>query len=213
MKYPEIDRVVQLSLKRLGRDEEWIRYRGGSYETSELIGKYKVEYETQPNGDLQFILWNPDMPCITMYVFKNDWTATLNLVKYSPMCTIDGKMKRGQGTREMLEFAFELAKKKGAERVQLNDESTITCESGQKIKLGPFSFIRSGRTWYEKHFGFKPLPEYEEEYEYARVLRSQLPDLDQLKQAPCEYFTRKVTNELMRRLELSFESIVWEKDL
>lgn len=213
MKYPKIDQVVQMSLKRLGRDYEWIRYRGGSYETSQTIGKYKVEYETQANGDIQFIVWNPDMPCITMYIFKSDWTAALNLLEYSPRCTIDGKMKRGQGTREMLEFAFGLAKSLGAKRVQLQDQSTITCESGQEIKLGPFSFIRNGRTWYEKHFGFKPLPDYEEEYNHAKVLRSQLPDLENLKQMPCEYFTRKVTNELMSRMGLQFESIVWEIDL
>lgn len=121
-------------------------------------------------------------------------------------------MKRGEGTRDMLAVAFDIAKSRGAERIQLQDESTITCDSGETIKLGPFSFIRTGMTWYEKHFGFKPLPEFQEEYDVAKHLRKQLP-LDDLRAKPCSYFDRKTTGRILRELDLDFGDIVWEKSL
>lgn len=212
MKHPKMNIEMQRSLKRMGYDDAWGRYNGGSYETSETIGKYKVDFEKQKSGDLQFIIWNPDRPCLTIYIHKDLKTAILNDVEYSPKCSIDGIMIRGEGTREMLEFAFELAKKYGAERMELNDQSSIRCVNGEKVKLGAFYFIRYGMTWYEKHFGFKPTQEYREEYELAKVLRHELP-LDELKSKPCEYFDRKTTNALMRKLELDFGEIVWEKTL
>jgi hypothetical protein len=212
MRYPEIDRIVQRSLKQVGKDDAWIRYLGGSYETAETIGDYRVEFSDESVGDKQFIIWNHDTPCVTLYIHAADKTAVLNSLYYSPDCIIQGNMRRGDGTRAMLEFAFSLAKDLGAQRIQLTDQTTIDCES-TKVKLGPFSLIRNGKTWYEKHFGFKPLPEYAEEYKHAKLVRSQLPDLENLKQMPCEYFTRKVTNDLMSRVGLQFESIVWEKTL
>jgi hypothetical protein len=203
---------IHRELKRLGFDDAWIRYRGGSYETAETIGKYKVEFEVQASGDLQCIIWNPETPCITIYIHMESRTAVLSALKYSPKCTIDGTMKRGEGTREMLAAAFDIAKARGADRVQLHDESTITCESGETIKLGAFSFIRTGMTWYEKHFGFKPLPEFQEEYDVAKQLRKSLP-LTELRGKPCSYFDRKTTARILRELDLDFGEIVWEKSL
>ena len=213
MKYPDIDTIVQRSLKRLGYDDKWIGFTGGSYETASTVGKYKVEFDTQPNGDVQFILWNPNVPCVTIYIHMDTHIAVLNSLQYSPQCTIDGVMKRGQGTKEMLDFAFRLAKKLGASTIELEDESTILCETGEKIKLGPFYFLRYGITWYEKYFGFRPKSEYVDEYTVAKTLRKEQLDLNDLKAKPCSYFTRKVTDSLLRRVELNFGSIVWEKPL
>jgi hypothetical protein len=212
MKYPDIDRIVQRSLKRFDHDDKWVRYMGGSYETSKLIGKYKIDFDRQPNGDIQFIIWNPTTPCLVVYVHKDSRIAELNSLDYSPRCTVDGNMIRGEGTRDMIEFALAVAKKMGAKVIQLQDESTIKCESGEKIKLGPFYFIRHGVTWYEKYFGFKPTLEFKDEYKEAKKLRTRL-NLEDLKTRPCNYFTRKTTDTILRSLELSFHSIVWEKTL
>jgi hypothetical protein len=212
MKYGLIDLEIQRTLRRLGFDNAYARFRGGSYETSETIGKYRVEFETQESGDLQFIIWNPDFPCLAIYIHKDNGIATLSRLDYSPECTTNGNMLRGQGTREMLEFAFDLAKSQGAKSIQLNDQSVIVCGNGEKVKLGHFYFIRYGMTWYEKYFGFKPTSEYREEYELAKVLRHELP-LDELKSKSCEYFDRKTMNALMRKVELDFGDIVWEKTL
>lgn len=206
-KYPHIDTIVQQSFRRLGKDELWRRYIGGSYETSETIGRYKVDIDRQENGDIQFIVWNPDTPCVTVYVSGEE--AQLNFLEYSPRCTVDGKMKRGEGTREMIEFAFEFAKNLGAKTIQLTDQSTIQCETGETIKLGPYSFFKTGKTWYEKQFGFAPIEEYREEYEMAKELRKTLS----LGDIPCAQFNRKTMNTLLRKVELDFFGIVWEKKL
>lgn len=206
-KYPRIDVKVQQSFRQLGKDTLWRRYLGGSYETSETFGRYKVEIDNQDNGDIQFILWNPDIPCITVYVHQDE--AVLTFLEYSPRCTIDGMMKRGEGTREMLEFVFEFVKSLGAKTIQLCDQSTIQCETGETIKLGPYSFFKTGKTWYEKHFGFAPIKEHRAEYERAKEIRKSLT-LDEL---PCTKFDRKTMNEFLRSVELDFFGIVWEKKL
>ena len=206
-KYPKIDIIVQQSFRRLGKDDLWRRYTGGSYETSETIGPYKVEIDHQENGEIQFILWNPDIPCVTVYVDKEE--AVMTFLEYSPRYTVDGKMKCGEGTREMIEFVFEFAKSLGAKTIQLTDQSTVRCETGETIKLGPYSFFKTGKTWYEKHFGFAPTKEYHEEYEMAKELRKNLP----LEDMPCNRFDRKTMNELLREVKLDFFGIVWERRL
>lgn len=206
-KYPDIDVIVQQSFRRLGKDALWRRYTGGSYETSKTIGPYKVDIDHQDNGDIQFILWNPETPCVTVYIHKEE--AVMTLLDYSPRCKVNGNMKRGEGTREMLEFVFEFAKSLGAKTIQLSDQSTIQCETGENIKLGPYSFFKSGKTWYEKLFGFVPLEEYREEYEMAKQLRKTL----NIGSIPCRQFDRKTMNELLRKVNLDFFGIVWEKDL
>lgn len=191
----------------MGKDTLSRRYTGGSYETSETIGQYKVEFDRQPNGDIQFLLWNPSHPCVTVYIHKDE--AILNSLAYSPKCTTKGNMKRGEGTRAMVQFAIDLAKQLGAKTMQLQDESTITCETGGKIKLGPFSFFKHGKTWYEKHFGFYPTEEWQEEYEHAKELRKTLDVQDK----PCAFFDRKTTDALLRKVELNFFRMVWERSL
>jgi hypothetical protein len=206
-KYPSIDAIVQRSFRHMGKDDLWRRYTGGSYEESETIGDYKVDFDVQENGDTQFIIWNPDTPCITVYLHGTE--ATLNFLEYSPRCTIDGKMKRGEGTRKMVNAAFDIARKLGASTIQLVDQSTIQCETGETIKLGPYSFFKTGKTWYEKQFGFYPIAEFQEEYQLAKELRKTL----NVENMTCSEFDRKTTNGLLRAVGLDFFGIVWEKDL
>lgn len=207
MRHFWIDVIVQRSLRQIGKDDAWRRYTGGSYETSDTIGPYRIDIDRQDNGAIQFIVWNPETPCVTVYVYEDE--AILSFLEYSPRCTTTGNMKRGEGTREMLEFVFDFAKKLGAKTIQLTDQSTIRCETGETIKLGPYSFFKTGKTWYEKHFGFAPTEEYREEYENAKKLRKTLS----LGDIPCAQFSRKTMNEFLRKVELDFFGIVWEKTL
>ena len=194
-------------LRRLGKYELAKRFIGGSYEESVVMGEYKVDFDEQENGDFIFILRNPTTPCLVVYIHKDE--AMLESLEYSPACTVDGNMQNGPGTRKMVRFALQLAKGLGAKTIQLQDESTITCENGEKIKLGPFSFLKNGQTWYEKHFGFYPTADYKEEYEQAKERRKALD----LRDKPCTYFDRKTTDRLLRQVELNFYRIVWEKEL
>lgn len=210
MRYPKVETLLYRTFRRIGRGPSYI---GGGYDTSEQIGNYKVESYTDDSGQ-HFLIWNPNKPCVVMFIEKKTNVAVFNTIEYSPRCTIDGDMKRGDGTRNMIEFAISIAKQHGAVKIELQDESMIECEeNGQKVKLGPFSFLRNGKTWYEKYFGFVPTSEYRDEYEHAKHLRKKLLNIAFLQESPCTFFDRKMTNELLRKIELDFYDIIWEKIL
>ena len=197
-----IQRVLYRTMYRIGRGPS---YFGGRYGDAKTIGKYKVEaYEDDTAKHI--LLWNPIKPCIVMYIEKQTNIGVMSMLEYDAKCTVDG-----EGTREMVKFAIEMLREAGATKIELQDESTIVCDElgGVKIKLGPFSFLRQGKTWYEKYFGFVPAPQFREEYEHAKTLRKTL-DISMLQQEPCSYFDRATINKLLRTVELDFYNIVWE---
>lgn len=204
-----IERALYRMKYRIGRGPD---YFGGNYEEVETIGDYKVQSYSDAKYK-HFSILNPDKPCFVMYIEKSSNVAVMSSLDYDIRCTVDGKMERGEGTRKMVQFALDLAKENGATKMELQDESTIYCkELRAKVKLGPFSFLRQGKTWYEKYFGFLPTPMFQEEYERAKELRKTL-DIKFLQAQPCDYFDRKTTNALLRKVELDFYDMVWEKTL
>ena len=68
MKPYQINTLVQISLKRLGKDERWVNYIGGTYETAQTIGEYKVEFSEPSKGATQIVIWNKVNPCISIYI-------------------------------------------------------------------------------------------------------------------------------------------------
>ena len=201
------------SLKTLGKHEQWSRYmRGGSYTDAEKVGKYKIQVQ-EDEDDIRYFLWNPKKPCINMVISKRDKTAVLDAVEYDEDCTVDEKMLRGEGTREMIEFSLELLKRSGATKVSLSDKSTIPCH-GENIALGPMYFLKYGKTWYEKYFDFHPSQRFQRMYEEAKQTRDELLDTAALSQQPCEFFDFETTTEIFRHIGfVNFHSIEWEKDL
>ena len=192
------------SLIHLKRIPSWRRYfLGGRYEDSVTVGKYKVEFNDTPK-DLEMFFWNAENPCITMVLSKEDNVAVLNRLEYNEGCTIDGKMKRGKDTRDMILFAIDLIKSKGARSVQLTDNSTIQC-NGKTIRLGLMYFFKFGKTWYET-LGFEPM-NYKEEYTQAKIIQKTL----NLKNQPCDYFTNSVLNKLILQTGFVFlNDMSWE---
>ncbi len=196
------------SLQALGKREQLRRYvcKGGGYEDAIQYDKYKVEFFNDER-DMRFILWNPNRPCVVAVIDKRDKLAVIDDVEYSPTCSVDGRMKKGEGTREMLKFVFRLLKEHGAVTVQLSDKSTVVC-NGVKVRLGLMYFFKYGETWYEHHFGFKPAETYREKYEQMKRKR---PDLSA---KPCDYFTDDVIDELVNSIGFGFfYNISWEKSL
>lgn len=211
MSYAKLHRGMIRSLQTLDRRQQLGRYtgKGGRYEDSIQIGKYKVEF-LEDEDDLRMILWNPQRPCIVSVIDKHDTVAVIDDIEYSPRCTIDGKMARGEGTREMIQFMLDLLKKRGASRVHLSDKSTRIC-NGKTIRLGLMYFFKFGETWYEKYFGFKPTEQYRAKYEAIKQKRSMLGDLSDM---PCDYFTDDVIDDLINKIGFGFfYNIEWEKEL
>lgn len=194
------------SLWHLGRIEMWNQY-GSGYVDSKTIGKYKVEFDEEADT-LRMFIWSSERPCVVIALSRSLKIAVLDGVYYSPECTIDGKMKRGEGTLNMVNFALKVMKENGANRVELTDKSTIQC-NGVKIKLGLYYFYKYGQTWYEKHFGFRPLT-YEKRYNDAKKIQKSLG----LEDKPCTYFTDDVLYELGLKTGFTFlTDISWVKDI
>ena len=193
----------------LGRMNDWKSgyMKGGSFLTAKQIGDYKVEYFDDPD-DLQLTIWNPDRPCIVIVLMKELETAILNLVEYDRRCTTDGKMIQGKGTRDMINFALQLIKEKGAKKVELDDRSTIMC-NGKRVKLGPMYFFRNGVTWYEKYFGFQPIRN-KDLYLKAKDIWKTLGTAGK----DCDYFTDDVIYDLIDKTKFNkINDYGWEKIL
>jgi hypothetical protein len=194
------------SLHHLGRIDMWKRY-GSGYAESKTIGNYKVEYDDDEE-DLRMFIWSKERPCVVIVSSKSTNIAVLDGIYYYPDCTIDGKMTRGDGTREMVRFALNLIKETGAKYVELTDKSIVMC-NGKKIKLGLMYFFKYGYTWYEYYFGFQPT-QYIEEYKHAKMIQKTLG----LHDKPCDYFTDTVLNDLKCISGFTFlTDIAWRKKL
>jgi hypothetical protein len=202
------DSLMYPTLKQLGHRDWWLMYRvrkGGSYTTSKTIGKYKVEYEEDERYPNLYI-WNPDSPCVMIGFDKVEKIGVLNRLIYNPKCTIDGKMARGEDTKNMLRFAFDIAKQYGIEKIQLMDMSTFDC-NGKKVDLAIYNLFKYGKTWYERCFQFYPTGLYKDEFE---EMRASLPSSDQ----PCDYYTHENIRNLAKTYRLDvLHKTTFEKTL
>jgi hypothetical protein len=188
--------------------EVWGRYIGGGFADSHIIGDYRVQLNDDEK-DIRIFIWSKSRPCINIVISKDDNIAVMDGIYYNPGCTINGTMKRGEGTKKMVDFAIKYIISKGATQIQLSDTSAITC-SGKNIRLGPMYFLKYGVTWYEKYFGFKPTQEYAEKYEMAKIRQKAL----NLQDKPCDYFTNTTIDDLFDELKMSFfYKIAWFKNL
>ena len=207
--YHKIDRKMNTLLKYLGRTQRWRTYMGGSYDSAIERSGYKVELEEE-KGYTRILLWSPTEPCIVADLDTSDKVAVLLRLNYSSSCSVDGKMSRGDRTKKMMKFMFSFLKELGATKIQLQDESTITCK-GNEVSLMWFSFMKYGQTWYERNFGFHPVAiHHVEGYNQAKDnwKRSRYEPI------PCDMFTEKFVDQLAKELDFTFyRNIVWEKEL
>lgn len=187
-------------------------YSGGGPRDTKIVGKYRVEED-----DDHIYIWSNDRPCLHILLDERDKNAVLSELLYSPNCTVQGNMKRGEDTKAMMEFAFQIAKRRGMKSIELSDKSTVTCEeTGEEIDLGPFLFVKKGRTWYES-LGFVPAypPMYVNAYLEAKQRRKDTLDVSFLEKQSCVYLTnRKVYDIMVSDLKFGgFRNIVWRKIL
>lgn len=194
--YSRVHRIVSSTMMRNGNHSYCKSFRAGSYANAKVIDGYRVEYLRQ-EGSLSILIWNPVEPCLHIVLYDTDSVASLIWVGYDGKCTVDGKMERGTGTRRMLQFAFDLAKREGATHIELMDDAKIDCD-GKKIELSPMYFLQHGMTWYEAKFGFQPHEQYRDEYAEMKRNRDRLKGLDQ---KTCSFFTRSNVKTLLREIE------------
>lgn len=187
-------------LRRLNVQHTDFRFAGGGRETLHRIQAYTVSYIVYDDQYNRFTIWDVHgLTCVDAYVDKQDMTATMNL-QYKNTCTVDGRMERGRGTRDMINFAFRFLKANGIKSVHIMDEATVPCK-GKRVLLGAMYFLKHGVTWYEKTFGFVPAPRCVKWVEKARESRLRILNIPALQTAPCDIFTDDWVNMMFSRLD------------
>ena len=183
--------------------------RGGSWRDAEQIGNYRVEVFEADTDTLAIYIWDKVKQCMSVTLDRNDGVAVIQNVQHSPGCTVMGTMKRGEGTRAMIEFMLGLLKENGAVEVHLQDESEIVCD-GIPIDLSVFSIVRRGKTWYEHHFGFQPASEkHARSYERFKAHIQTGSDMSKL---PCSTFTAAFLGATLTSKEYYlFKTMAWVK--
>jgi hypothetical protein len=108
---------------------------------------------------------NEKKTCVDIYImypeakkelpFINYKLAKLITTHYNEKCSIDEKLKRGEGTQHMINTAMYLSSKMCPfiEGFEINDASTRQCDNNTTIALSYFSITNYKKTWYEKNFG------------------------------------------------------------
>ena len=200
----EIHSGMIRSLQRLGRHTNAALYSvGGAYEDATVVGDYKIQ-KLETYNEIRYIIWNPKEPCVSAVFYKDDNTAVIDSIAYSPRCTIDGRMMNGIGPRKMIQTIIDILKKEGAKSIFLQDNSYVMCKDN-RVPLGLMRLFTKGETWYEYYFGFKPsTPAMRRKYEDAKIR------IPLIKDKPCDYFTEDVLDELVKEYIPFWYRIEWE---
>jgi hypothetical protein len=117
------------------------------------IDSYKIKYRKALNEGTKtlFIYAGRDAgqrPCLVLSI--NGIEAILQSLERGNDCFVDISLN----SKNLVLAAIKLAKKFGAKKLSLTDNSFIQCPD--KVYLANLSFLSIGRTWYESIAPFKP---------------------------------------------------------
>jgi hypothetical protein len=84
--------------------------------------------------------------------------AHIDGIIYESMCNLQGDMKSGQGTIDMVKgmLSFVCKKFPYIKAFTFKDTSYISCAYKVNVPLAPLYICKYNQTWYEKHFDAKP---------------------------------------------------------
>jgi hypothetical protein len=152
-----------MSVRKVKRDGEYPPLREGNILTSytlKLLTKSLrlVVYETSTS----FLLYigGHEIYCINVQIFKESSGYDIsegNLIKirYDTVCSLENNFVRGIDTTMILRVMCDYISKNYSyvKVLRFTDQSTRACNNGSTVNLYEMSFLTTGHTWYEKHFG------------------------------------------------------------
>lgn len=105
-----------------------------------------------------------DLYCLNIFILKENSIysrmrdtsiAHLPGIDFNRECSLEYNFNRGLDTTMLLKFSITYIQKTypHVRGISFNDASYRTCDNGQNVSLAMMSYITSGQTWYEKHFG------------------------------------------------------------
>jgi hypothetical protein len=95
--------------------------------------------------------------CIECQIIHNSNTANLVKIVYDEKCSLSGKFKRGQGTKELMALllAYIHNNYPYIHNISFDDYSYRECSDKERIDLAYFYYLLEGETWYMKTMGAK----------------------------------------------------------
>ncbi len=112
------------------------------------------------NTNISLLIGSIKRGCIEMNIKPTQQLAHCSHLEYNEKCSMNGLLKRGQGTIDMLNTIFSFAKNsyypKELQSITLEDDSYIYNNFGKKVYLYWAYYLTNGKTWYETHFNAIP---------------------------------------------------------
>ncbi len=119
-------------------------------------------YETQDTYTI--FIGGHDLYCIECMIYKSDSSfariiptnvARLIQIYYNMNCSLEGNFQRGIYTTRIFQILCEHIRRKykHIDTISLTDASFRTCDNGHDVDLAVMTYLRTGKTWYEKNYG------------------------------------------------------------
>ncbi len=121
-------------------------------------------YETSDTYTL--FIGGHDLFCIEGLIYKTDsvYVTRLNFpanivslshIYYNINCLLEGNFQRGIDTTRTLQTLCKYIRDHYThiDTISLNDASFRTCDNGNDVDLAQMTYVRTGKTWYEKNYG------------------------------------------------------------
>ena len=108
-----------------------------------------------------------DVYCIEVQLLKPSIGANISQgffskIRYDEGCALDTSFIRGEDSQLILKFllTYIYYEYPYVKTMAYNDLSTRECNDGSKVNLSEMTYIRTGKTWYEKNFDAYLQPEF-----------------------------------------------------
>jgi hypothetical protein len=119
-------------------------------------------YETQDTYTI--FIGGHDLYCIECMIYKPESSfarfvptniARLVQIYYNVNCSLEGNFQRGIDTTRIFQTLCEHIRNTYThiDTISLTDASFRTCDNGHDVDLAVMTYLRTGKTWYEKNYG------------------------------------------------------------
>lgn len=96
--------------------------------------------------------------CVVISVYHDGTHPNIDSLSYDERCNSSATLERGRGTKDMVLSAMSLVHTLyGHTQFELKDRSYVKCEQSYEIPLMYLYLAKHGKTWYEDHFGARPI--------------------------------------------------------
>ena len=143
---------------------------------------------------IEAMLYKPTSPFVTELGYPLH-VGRLVQIYYNVNCSLEKNFQRGIDTNNILKVLCSFLRTRFPYLTELTftDASSRTCDNGQDVELAEMTFLRTGKTWYEKNYGaylhedsYIPFMKMQSRLEKARTLswddfKQYIPNVDYLK--------------------------------